>query len=260
MVLQNRLEIRVKTDFRKRLNRGDVLVGTLITLPSAEVAEIMAEVGFDWLFIDTEHSPFNAYSVQTILQAAGHSCPCVVRIPANDEVWIKKALDIGAHGIIAPQVNSAADAEAIVRMCKYPPSGTRGVGIGRAHKYGLEFNEYMQRANNEIAVILQAETAQAVKNISEIVKVPGIDAIFIGPYDLSASLGKMGQLADPEVKQAIETIAKACKKAGVRLGIFAATAEAVAPFIQQDFTLLAVGTDGLHMAQSAREVLKTLRP
>jgi 2-keto-3-deoxy-L-rhamnonate aldolase RhmA len=173
MALQNRLEIRVKKDFRKRLNRGDVLVGTLITLPSAEVAEIMAEVGFDWLFIDTEHSPFNAYSVQTILQA---------------------------------------------------------------------------------------ETAQAVKNISEIVKVPGIDAIFIGPYDLSASLGKMGQLADPEVKQAIETIAQACKKAGVRLGIFAATAEAVAPFIQQDFTLLAVGTDGLHMAQSAREVLKTLRP
>jgi len=249
----------LNSDFRKRLSRGDVLVGTLITIPSAEVAEIMAEVGFDWLFIDTEHSPFNAYEAQTILQAAAHSCPCVVRVPANDEVWIKKVLDIGADGIIAPQVNSAADAEAIVRMCKYPPGGTRGVGIGRAHKYGLGFNEYMERANNEVAVILQAETADALENISEIVKVPGIDAIFIGPYDLSASLGKMGQLTDPEVKQAMESIAKACKNAGVRLGIFAATAEAVEPFIQQNFTLLAIGTDGLHMARSAGEILKTLK-
>ena len=249
----------MNSDFRKRLIRGDVLVGTLITIPSAEVAEIMAGVGFDWLFIDTEHSPFNAQGAQTILQAAGHSCPCVIRVPANDEVWIKKALDIGADGIIAPQVNSAADAEATVRMCKYPPGGTRGVGIGRAHNYGLGFNEYMERANSEIAVILQAETTEALKNISEIVKVPGIDAIFIGPYDLSASLGKMGQLTDPEVKQAMETIGKACKNAGVRLGIFAATAEAVEPFLQQNFTLLAIGTDGLHMAQSAGEILKTLK-
>ena len=253
------MENNVKSDFRKRLLRGDLLVGTLITIPSAEVAEIMAAVGFDWLFIDTEHSPFNARGAQTILQAAGQNCPCVVRVPANDEVWIKKALDIGANGIIAPQVNSAADAEAIVRRCKYPPDGTRGVGISRAHKYGLEFNEYMERANNEIAVILQAETAQALKNISEIVKVPGVDAIFIGPYDLSASLGRMGQLTNPEVKQAIQTIAEACKKAGVRLGIFAATADAVEPFIQQDFTLLAIGTDGLHMAQSARKILKALK-
>jgi len=249
----------VKSDFRKRLLGGDVLVGTLITIPSAEVAEIMAGVGLDWLFIDTEHSPFNAHGAQTILQAAGQNCPCVVRVPANDDVWIKKALDIGADGIIAPQVNSAADAEAIVRMCKYPPDGTRGVGIGRAHQYGLGFNQYMERANDETAVILQAETAQALENITEIVKVAGIDAIFIGPYDLSASLGKMGQLTDPEVKQAIQTIAEACKKAGVRLGIFGATAEAVEPFIQHNFTLLAIGTDGLLMAQNAKEILKAIK-
>jgi len=249
----------MNSDFRKRLLNGEVLVGSLITIVSPEVAEIMAGVGFDWLFIDTEHSPFNAHAAQTILQAAGQNCPCVVRVPANDEVWIKKALDIGADGIIAPQVNSAADAEAIVRMCKYPPDGTRGVGIGRAHQYGLGFNQYMERANDETAVILQAETAQALENITEIVKVSGIDAIFIGPYDLSASLGKMGQLTDPEVKQAIQTIAEACKKAGVRLGIFGPTAEAVEPFIQQNFTLLAIGTDGLLMAQNAKEILKAIK-
>ena len=144
-------------------------------------------------------------------------------------------------------------------MCKYPPQGNRGVGISRAHKYGLRFNEYMERANDEIAVILQAETTMALKNISEIVKVPGIDAIFIGPYDLSASMGKLGQLTDPEVEQAITTIANSCKKAGVRLGLFGATAEAVEPFIRQDFTLLAIGTDGLHMAHRAKDILKALK-
>jgi 2-keto-3-deoxy-L-rhamnonate aldolase RhmA len=144
-------------------------------------------------------------------------------------------------------------------MCKYPPQGNRGFGISRDHKYGLRFNEYMERANDEIAVILQAETTMALKNISDIAAVPGIDAVFIGPYDLSASMGKMGQLNDPEVKQAMATIAKTCKKAGVRLGIFAATAEAVEPFIQQDFTLLAIGTDGLHMAHRAKEILKALK-
>ena len=249
----------MNSDFREKLLQGDVLVGTLITLASAEVAEILAAVGFDWLFVDTEHSAFNAYGAQRVLQAAGRNCPCVVRVPANDDVWIKKALDIGASGIIAPQVNTAADAEAIVRMCKYPPDGTRGVGIGRAHTYGLAFNEYMARANDEIAVILQAETHQALNNISEIVKVPGIDAIFIGPYDLSASLGKMGQLTDPEVVHAMDTIATACQSAGVRLGVFAAATDGIKPYLQQGYTLLAVGTDCLHMAQSAGDTLKALK-
>jgi 2-dehydro-3-deoxyglucarate aldolase/4-hydroxy-2-oxoheptanedioate aldolase len=252
------LEDDLKSNFRKSLLDGDVLLGSLITIASAEVAEIMAAVGFDWLFIDIEHSPFNSYGAQKIMQAAGPGCPCMVRVPASDEVWIKKALDSGASGIIAPQINTAAEAEAVVRMCKYPPDGTRGVGIGRAHQYGLGFNEYMKQANNEIAVVLQAETIQALKNISEIVQVSGIDAIFVGPYDLSASLGKMGQLTDPEVQQAIETITLACQTAGVRLGIFAATAKEIKPYLEQNYTLLAIGTDGLLMAQKAIEIRQTL--
>jgi 2-dehydro-3-deoxyglucarate aldolase/4-hydroxy-2-oxoheptanedioate aldolase len=248
----------LKSNFRKRLLDGKLLVGSLITIASPEVAEIMAAVGFDWLFIDTEHSPFDAHGAQKLMQAAGPVCPCVVRVPACNQVWIKKALDSGASGIIAPQINSAAEAEALVRMCKYPPDGNRGVGIGRAHQYGLEFNEYMEQANDEIAVIVQAETAHALKNISDIVQVTGVDAIFIGPYDLSASLGKMGQLTDPEVEQAIQTIAQVCRTAGIRLGIFAATAKEIEPFIEQNYTLLAIGTDALLMAQKAMEILKTL--
>jgi 2-keto-3-deoxy-L-rhamnonate aldolase RhmA len=249
----------MKSNFRTGVKNGNVLIGTLITMPVPEVAEIMIEVGFDWLFIDTEHAPFNANEALKILQTVGNRCPCAVRIPTNHEVWIKKALDIGADGIIAPQVNSADEAEEIVRLCKYPPRGVRSVGIGRAHKYGLGFKEYVEKANDEVTVILQAENTNALKNISEIVRVPGIDAIFIGPYDLSASMGKMGDPTDPDVRNAIATIAKCCRNAGRCLGIFVDTAETAAVFIRQGFTLIAVSTDCLYMALNAKKTLNSLK-
>ena len=250
----------MNSNFCSGLKNGNLLIGTLITMPVPEVAEIMIEVGFDWLFVDTEHAPFNAKDALKILQTVGNRCPCAVRIPANDEVWIKKALDIGADGIIAPQVNSADEAEQIVRLCKYPPRGVRSVGIGRAHKYGLGFKEYVEKANDGVAVILQAENTNALKNISEIVRVPGVDAIFIGPYDLSASMGKMGKVTDPDVRNAIATIAECCRNAGRCVGIFVDTAETAVGFIRQGFTLIAVSTDGLYMALGAKKTLNSLKP
>ena len=249
----------MNTNFRAGLKNGNVMIGTLITMPVPEIAEIMIEVGFDWLFVDTEHAPFNAKDALKILQTAGGRCPCAVRIPAMNEVWIKKALDIGADGIIAPQLNSADEAERIVRLCKYPPLGTRSVGIGRAHKYGLGFKEYVAKANEEVAVILQAENTNALKNISEIVRVPGIDAIFVGPYDLSASMGKIGNLTDPEVRKAIATIAECCRNAGICVGIFVDTAETAAAYIQQGFRLIAISTDGLYMALGAKKTLNSVK-
>jgi 2-dehydro-3-deoxyglucarate aldolase/4-hydroxy-2-oxoheptanedioate aldolase len=251
--------VAMSSNFRTRLKNKDVMIGTLITIPAPEVAEIISEIGFDWLFVDTEHTPFNAVGAQIVLQAVGERCACVVRVPANDEVWIKKALDTGAAGIIAPQVNSAEEARRIVRMCKYPPLGNRGVGIGRAHKFGLRFKEYMESANNEIAVILQAETVDAVRNISEIVRVEGIDAVFVGPYDLSASLGKMGKLADKEVQEAIAAVAAGCRNAGLPIGIFADVAETALQYIQQGYNLIAIGTDGLHMAAGAKATMSALK-
>ena len=246
-------------NFRARLKQNDLLIGTLITIPAPEIAEVMTEIGYDWLFIDTEHGSFNAQSAQGLLQAVDHRCPCVIRIPSNEEVWIKKALDIGAAGIIAPGVNSAEEAERIVRMCKYPPRGIRGVGIGRAHGYGLKFKEYVANANDDIAVILQAENTNAVKNISAIVRVPDIDAVLVGPYDLSASMGKMGSINDAMVQAAIGAVTKCCREAGVPLGIFADSAESAAPYIQQGFTLVAISTDCLHMAQGAGAALKAVK-
>lgn len=188
------------TGFRARLLAGDRLIGTLISLPSPEVAELLAEVGFDWLFIDAEHGPFESAGALRLLQAVGARCASLVRVPAGEEVWIKKALDIGAAGVIIPQVNSAEQALRVVRHCKYPPFGTRGVGIARAHGYGLGFSDYVAEANDGLAVIVQAEHIEAVRDIAAIARVPGVNAVLIGPYDLSTSMGKPGQITDPEVR------------------------------------------------------------
>jgi 2-keto-3-deoxy-L-rhamnonate aldolase RhmA len=244
---------------RERLLEGDLLVGTIVTLPTPEVSEILATAGFDWLFVDVEHAPMGFRDAQVILQAAGNVCPCLVRVPAGEEIWIKKALDIGAAGVIVPQVHAAAQAERIVGLCKYPPEGSRGVGVARAQGYGSRLNEYIATANEQLAVVIQAESEEAVRNIDSIVRVPGVDAIFIGPYDLSSSLGKPGAVTDPEVTGAIAAVRESCSNAGVALGAFGVDALAVQPFIEQAFTLIAVGIDTLYLSRAARDVLSGIR-
>lgn len=245
--------------FRDRLLRGEALVGTMVTLPLPSVVEIMATLGFDWLFIDAEHSVFAAADLLALLQAAGSAMPCLVRLSAAAEVPIKQALDVGAAGIIAPQVNSAAQAEQIVRWAKYAPAGARGVGVARAHGYGLRLQEYLATANEHTTVIAQAEHIDAVEQIEAIVQVAGIDAVLVGPYDLSASLGRMGQLDHPDVVQAIEHVTAVCRAAGKPLGIFGVSAEAVRPYLDRGYTLIVAGVDTLLLGQAARELLAQLR-
>src|SRR4051794_36701770 len=197
---------RLIGNFRSRLTSGETLLGTMVTLPAPATAEILADIGFDWLFIDGEHGPLETRELLAILQAVGHRVACIVRVPAADEVPIKKVLDLGAAGIIVPQVNTVEQAANVVRYARDSPSGSRGVGLARAHGYGLRFQEYVETANERVAVIVQAEHAQAVANIESIVKVEGIDAVLLGPYDLSASLGKMGRIDDPAVIAAIDHV------------------------------------------------------
>jgi 2-keto-3-deoxy-L-rhamnonate aldolase RhmA len=244
--------------FAKRLNNRELLIGPIVTLRSPEVSELLAGVGFDWLFIDAEHGPFDPHDALALLQAAGR-CPCVIRVPAHDEVWIKKALDIGAAGIIVPQVNTPDQAERIVAAAKYAPIGRRGVGISRAHGFGLHFDRYLRDANQNTCVIIQAEHRDAVDNIDELANVAGVDAILIGPNDLSASYGKPGQLSDPEVQDAIAQIRETCKDAGMPVGFFGGDAAAVLPFIEQGFTLIAVGCDTLFLITAAQRTLAALR-
>jgi 2-dehydro-3-deoxyglucarate aldolase len=245
--------------FRKRLKAGETLLGSMVTLPVAAVAEILAELGFDWLFIDGEHGPLETAEVLAMLQAVGDRIACIVRVPGSEEGPIKKILDQGAEGIIVPQVNTAEQAANIVRFARYSPRGSRGVGLSRAQGYGLRFGQYLATANDQIAVIVQAEHVRAVENIESIVKVEGIDAILIGPYDLAASLGKMGQIDDPAVIGAIEHVTKTCQSAGLPLGYFGVTAEATRPYAERGYTLIAAGADTLFLAGAAKRVLEELR-
>ncbi|MDP6112510.1 MAG: aldolase/citrate lyase family protein, partial [Planctomycetota bacterium] len=184
---------------------------------------------------------------------------CIVRVPAADETPIKRVLDLGADGIIAPLVNTAEQAEYVVRSARYSPAGSRGVGLGRAHGYGMRFKEYIDSANELVTVVVQAEHAQAVENIESIVKVEGIDAVLIGPYDLSASMGKMGQVDDPAVIEAIDHVTDTCLAAGIPLGYFGVNAEAVRPFADRGYTLLVAGTDTLFLGSAAEATLSALR-
>jgi 2-dehydro-3-deoxyglucarate aldolase len=243
-------------DLKSRLRNRETCVGTIVTLSNPVVAELLSDAGFDWLFIDVEHSPLDWQAAQTLLQAA--RCPCVVRVPLCDEISIKKALDIGADGIIVPQVNSRAEAERVVRYAKYPPLGARGVGVARAHGYGPRFQEYVSRANDEIAVIVQAEHIEAVNHIRDIATVAGIDAVLVGPYDLSTSMGKAGQVTDPSVLEAIARVKTECDACDMPLGIFGMTPEAVKPYIQAGYSLIAVGVDTVILANAAGQIVQQL--
>jgi 2-dehydro-3-deoxyglucarate aldolase/4-hydroxy-2-oxoheptanedioate aldolase len=247
----------VNAAFAARLRAGETLLGAIIALPCPEVAELFSRAGFDWLFIDTEHAPLDPLAAQSLLQAA--RCPCLVRVAAGEEALIKKALDIGAAGVVVPQVSTAADAERIVRYCKYPPRGSRGVGIVRAQGYGLDFQEYVAGANDNVIVMLQIEHIDAVNNIEAIARVPGVDALMIGPYDLSGTMGKLGQVNDPEVEQAIERVRMSCAPVGMRLAIFAATAEGMKPYIAKGYTLPIAGMDLMLLAAAARGVVQALK-
>ncbi len=244
--------------FRQQLLAGETLLGTMVTLPSPAVAEVLAEVGFDWLFLDAEHGPLNSHSILDIVRAVGHRTACVVRVPGGDQVTIKKVLDLGVAGIIVPQVNSATQAAEVVSYAKYPPEGIRGVGLARAHGYGLQFQQYVDRANEDTAVIVQAEHIDAVADIEAITQVAGVDGVLIGPYDLSASMGKMGEVGDAEVVEAIAKVTHACRRAQKMLGIFTVTAEAAEPYLENGYTLLVVGVDTMLLAHSARQLRKKL--
>ncbi len=246
--------------FRRALSSGRPLIGTIVTLDAPAVAERLAEAGFDWLFLDGEHAPLDAARLQAILQAVGGRCPCLIRVPAIDEMWIKQALDIGAHGIIVPRIRSADEARRVVDWCRYPPQGARSVGVGRAQGYGARLDDYLARANDEIAVVLQIEHAEAIQALEDIAAVKGVDALFVGPYDLSASLGVAGKVTDSRVTEAIERVGETCRRYQLTAGIFGVDAEAVGPWRAKGFALIAVGIDTLFLGGAAEAALKALKP
>lgn len=246
--------------FNELTLKNGPLVGTIVSLTAPAAVEAISRCGFDWVWIDMEHAPLSLEHVQNMLTAKHPGCAGFVRVPVNDETWIKRVLDLGADGVIIPQVKTKEEAQRAVSASKYPPVGTRSVGLARAQAYGMNFASYIKEANENVNVLLQIEHKDAVKNIESILEVQGIDAIIIGPYDLSGSFGKLGEVQDKKVIDAIDTVHKACQRVGVPIGIFQMSAEAGKTYLEKGFQLVAVGSDIYYMWTAAKtsldEVLK----
>ncbi len=257
----------VKTNHVKRaLRAGRPTAGAWLQLGSPVTAEIMSRVGFDWLLIDMEHGPGDLQTLLGQLQAIeGAETIPVVRVQANDPAVIKRVLDLGAYGVMIPWIGGRADAEAAVRACRYAPAGIRGIaGSHRAGGYGRHAAEYWKRANDEILVVLQVETRGAVEEIDDIVRVPGIDVIFVGPADLSTALGHMGEPGHPEVQSAIGRVEDAVRAAGLALGNITRSWEQARELYGKGYHFLTLGSDTGLVAQGAHEIAarfqRELRP
>lgn len=230
--------------FKHAIAKGELQIGLWAGLCSNVAAEILCDSNFDWLVVDAEHSPNTLDSLMSQLQVLARGpAEAVVRTPWNDPVMFKLVLDIGATTILVPYVQNAAEAKIAADAMRYPPRGNRGAaGQTRASRFG-RIKNYFADADKEICLLVQAETKEAVDNIAEIAKVDGVDGIFIGPNDLSASIGKLGSRMHPDVQGLIKTAQQRIKAAGKPSGILAASEEEAQSYIDMGYTFVAVGSD-----------------
>ena len=238
-----------KNIVKERLKSGKPSVGLLVTTGHPDLAEIYAKCGFDWLFLDTEHGNIGRETLHSMIQVlGGTNCVPFVRVLSNDAAQIKIPLDMGALGIIIPQVESRNDAVNAVRYCKYGPTGIRGCSPRRASDYYLRLNEYINEADDEVMVIPIIEFLLGANNIEEILSVEGIDAVIIGTWDLSNSMGFIKSLGTPDfphpkVKEKKQEIMNACEKAQVPVVMVASNAEEANKLIDQGHRLIMLGED-----------------
>lgn len=247
---------------KSRLNRSELTIGSWVTLGHPSIAEIMAAAGFDWLVLDMEHSVLELSEVQTLIQVLdSKQCPAIVRLTSNHPDQIKRVMDAGATGIMVPMIKSAADAKEAVSSMYYPPRGQRGVGLARAQGYGHSFQAYRQWLENNAVVIVMIEHINAVKAIDDILAVPGVDGYIIGPYDLSGSMGRPGDLNHPDVQAAITQIMQAGHRAQKPGGIHVIEPdpEALQQRIQAGFNFLGYGLDIRILDSICRTHLQNIR-
>lgn len=249
----------MKPTFLQKIKTQPPAVGTIVSLATPETTEILSQCGYDWLFIDLEHGLSSFATAQHMIQSMRGDCSAIVRVPEGSAVWVKKALDMGVDGVIIPQVNTADHARAMVAATKYPPLGARSVGIMRANNYGMDFAEYVQTANERVALIIQIEHIEAVRNVEAILAVPGIDAILIGPYDLSGSMNMLGAVTSDPVQAAIRTVKAHCKAANMPLGIFVMSVELARQEIAEGCSFVGVGVDVTTLSAAAKQAVAAVK-
>jgi 2-dehydro-3-deoxyglucarate aldolase len=249
---------------KEQLKAGNPVVGTWLNSGSQIVAELMAMSGFDFVCVDAEHSAVDLPQTQQIFQAisaGSQNCSAMVRLHGVDYSFVKQYLDAGARGVIAPLVRTKAEAELLVEATKYPPLGLRGVGFCRANNYGMRLSEEFKKANDDILVAVQIEHIEAVENIDEILSVEGIDAAFIGPYDLSASMEITGQFDNVQYVKARDKILEACKRHQIISGIHVVAPEPneLIERYREGYRLLAYSLDITMLTTLCQSGLKAIR-
>lgn len=252
---------RMINTLKRKLECGQAVVGPFLTLNCPDLVELMGLTGFDFLIIDTEHGPMEAESIQNLIRAAElRGITPIVRVSDTRDVTILKTLDVGAHGIQVPQVNSREAAESVVRSAKYFPAGTRGAAMPRASHYGLlPLDDYLASANRETMVIVHCENRAGLSCIEEIASTPGVDVVFVGPYDLSQSLGFPGKLGTPQVAGAVDRALKAAQGAGKPAGIFVTSTDEARMRLDQGFRYIAYSMDSLLFAGACSQAVKALK-
>jgi 2-keto-3-deoxy-L-rhamnonate aldolase RhmA len=253
----------MKTMSKKNIfDNNNSLIGSWITLAHPAIAEIMANAGFDWLAIDLEHSVITIREAEELIRIIELSGVIpLVRLTSNNSDLIKRVMDSGAHGIIVPMVNSSKEAEIAVQSIKYPPKGSRGVGLARAQKYGSGFETYKKWQKDGSIVIVQVEHIEAVNNLREILSVPDIDGFIVGPYDLSGSMGIPGEFSNPKFINALNKIKKVAKEMNVYSGIhiIEPDKEQLIKSIKDDYKFIAYSLDIRMLDYSCQSALKDIR-
>ncbi|GCL62886.1 4-hydroxy-2-oxoheptanedioate aldolase [Pseudaquabacterium pictum] len=240
--------------FKQALTAPGARIGLWLGLADPYAAELCATAGFDWLLIDGEHGPNDLRSMLGALQAvAPYPSHPVVRIPQGDAVLIKQVLEIGATTLLVPMVETAAQARDLVRATRYPPQGVRGVGSGlaRSSRWGAR-PDYLQQANDSVCLLVQVETASALAQLDAIAAVEGVDGVFIGPADLSASMGHLGDPGHPDVQRAIDSAIDRILAAGKAPGILAVDDALARRYIGMGVRFVAVGVEATLLARAAR--------
>jgi 4-hydroxy-2-oxoheptanedioate aldolase len=246
--------------FKQAVKERRLQIGLWSSLASNIGAEIISDSGFDWILLDTEHSPNEIPMLVQQLQAVGKGTATpVVRAAWNDLVLIKRILDIGAQSVLIPYVQTPEEAKRAVQAVRYPPRGLRGVaGAARASRYG-RVTDYLKKADDEICLLVQVETKSALDQIEAIASVEGVDGVFIGPADLSASLGHLGNAQHPDAQAAIQDAAKRLAKVGKAAGILTGVEAEARRYIEWGYNFVAVGTDTVLLARTADALAKTFK-
>ncbi len=242
--------------FKRALRAGTPQIGLWSSLSSNYTVEVIAGAGFDWILLDTEHSPTDLENLLTQLQAAAaYPAHAVVRVPWNDMVTVKRVLDIGAQSLLVPYVSTAAEARNAVAHTRYPPAGVRGVaGTTRATRFG-RVKDYARRAHEEICLLVQVETEAALGEIEAICAIDGVDGVFIGPADLHASVGHIGEIANPRVKPLIDEAIRRIRKCGKAPGILTPNEADARHWLDCGALFVAVGADVGILARGAEALV-----